>query len=134
MGDAMDFIKNMINENSGAFTESLSGAGFSVDQAKGFLPEVVSSISNACDKDGIGNVVSGITSGDSSQLLDSINVGDIASKLGMSSEQVSSGFESIMPALKNLISANGGGLTSMISAVTGGSGSDLLGKVKSLFN
>ena len=129
----MEFIKYMINEHRGDLTESLSSAGFSADQAKNFLPEIASSISSACDKDGIESIVSGMTSGNYSQLLESINIGDIASKLGIHSELVSSGFESIIPALNNLFSTNGTGLPDTISAATIQSDGDLLDIVNTLY-
>ena len=53
----MDFIKECFNEHSSAFTEALTGTGFSADQAKQFLPEAASGIVDATQGAGIQEMI-----------------------------------------------------------------------------
>lgn len=130
----MDFIKDLISEHSGTLIETLSGAGFSAEQATDFLPEAASGLTDMLGSADMTDVVSKLSSGDAGDLLSSINVADIATKLGLSPEMVSSGFESIMPLVTKVMSENGGGIAGALSSVMGGGGAGgLLGAAKKLF-
>ena len=130
----MEFIKALINENNSSLTDSLSSAGFSLEQVSQFLPEAASSISDAINISGVEQIVSGVASGGSGKLLNSIDIIQIASKTGMSSEQVKEGFEAILPAVTNIITQNGGSIGDALSSVIGGGSGGLFGAAKKLFD
>ena len=129
----MDFIKECFNEHSSAFTEALTGTGFSADQAKQFLPEAASGIVDATQGAGIQEMITGLISGGPSQLLSSINTDEIAAKLGMNSEQVSSGFEAITPILSQALSNTDNGIAGAVSSLAENSASDLIRSAKKMF-
>ena len=52
----------------------------------------------------------------------------------MSSDQVTSGFESILPAVTNIITQNSGSIGDALSSVMGGGAGNLLGAAKKFFN
>ena len=128
----MDFIKKYIEQNSGVLTDSLTNSGFSQEQAKQFLPEAATGIIDVADKFGVEQLVSGFTSGQQDKLLSMINVDGIASKLGIDSAQVSSGFESIVPVITSYLSQNNGGLSGALSSLASGSSGGLFGSIKKI--
>ena len=95
----MDFIKVYIAENISTLTQNLSDAGFSVEQATDFLPEVTPNIKDAFNDANSEHVISS----DPSELLSSINIDEIADNLGISREQVASGLEIILPDIQKQI-------------------------------
>lgn len=130
----MDFITECFEQHSGAFTEKLAGAGFSIDQAKQFLPEAASGIFNATQDAGAEQMITGLITGGPSKLISSINITEMASKLGMNSEQISSGLEAIAPLLSQVLSETNNGVVGAVSSLTGGSTADLISSAKKLFN
>ena len=128
----MDLIKNFISENSGDLIGKLTSSGFDLDQAKQFLPEAASGLTEAAGKLDMSELMSSISSGDTSKLMSMVNIGSIASKLGMDADQVTSGLGSLLPSIISALK-DGGGLGDAVSALSGGSAGGLLNTVKGLF-
>lgn len=127
-------IRECFEENAGAFTSSLQGAGFSVEQAENFLPEAASGILESTKESGITQLIAGFTSGGSEKLLRDFDVEAIADKLGMDADQVSTGLVAIMPVLSNLMSDKSEGLLGAASSLVGGSSEGLINSAKKFFS
>ncbi len=127
-------IRECFEENAGAFTRSLQGAGFSVEQAGKFLPEAASGILESTKESGITQLSAGFASGDPAKPLSDINVDAIADKLGMDADQVSSGLLAIMPVLSSVMSDKSEGILDAVSSLAGGSTEDLINAAKKFFS
>ena len=95
----MDFIKIYFDEYSSAFTIKLELVGITGDLATQFLSETASAIMYTINKTNLEKTIEILLSDNPSQLLKTINVHEMAKKLGISSERVSSGLESIAPVV-----------------------------------
>lgn len=116
----MDFIKDCFKEHGGAFIEQLKVAGFSVDQAKQFLPEAASGILDSTQDTGVDQITKQFASGGPAELLSSVNVAAIAEKLGIDSDQVTTGLVAIAPVLAKAISQKSDGLIDAVSSLAPG--------------
>lgn len=96
----MNYISRCFTAYNGAFTESLIAAGFSADQARQFVEITVSFILYTVKNNDLKKTVEILLSDDPSQLLKMIDTDDIASKLGIESDQVSAGLAAISPVMK----------------------------------
>lgn len=95
----MDFINIYFDEYSSAFTRKLEDVGITGDLATQFLPETASAIMHTIKNTNLEKTIEILLSDNPSQLIKTINVHTMAKKLGISSEQVSSGLESIAPVV-----------------------------------
>lgn len=129
----MDFIKKFIEEHSKELTDNLTSSGFSVEQAKQFLPEAASGIMSVSQNHGVDKLVTAFSSGQQDDLLSMVNIDNIASRVGIDVSQVISGFESIIPVITDYFSQKSGGLGGALSSLAAGSADDLLGSVKKLW-
>ena len=129
----MDLIKDFISENSGDLIGKLTSSGFDLEQAKQFLPEAASGLTEAAGKLDMSELMSGISSGDTSQLMSMVNIESIASKLGMDASMVTTGLGSLLPSIVSALTSGGGGLSGAVSALSGGSAGGILNSVKGLF-
>lgn len=102
----MDVIKECFRENAGTFTEKLKAAGFSVDQARQFLPEIESSILDSVENSGVAKMITCLVSEEPSRMFSTSDINLMAIKLGMNSDQVMSGLEAIMPVMTRAFSKN----------------------------
>ena len=98
----MDFITNCFEEYGGAFSGRLKAAGFSDDLAKEFLTEIASEIFYIIKNENLEKTIKILLSDDPSRLLNSINVKVIATKLGISTEQITAGLEAIAPVMSQV--------------------------------
>lgn len=128
----MDLINKFISENSGDLIGKLTSSGFDLDQAKQFLPEAASGLTEAAGKLDMNELMSGISSGDTSKLMSMVNIEAMASKLGMDASMVTTGLSSLLPSIVSAFTS-GGGLGGAVSALSGGSAGGLLNSVKGLF-
>ena len=119
----MDIIKSIISEKGADLLGGLTGAGFNMEQAKGFLPEAGSSIASAVGgEDGFD--LSDITKlGDLGGIMGNIDIAGLASKTGIEIPMVENGIKSLLPMLQNFLSAGAG------DNITSG----LMGGMKNLF-
>lgn len=95
----MDFINIYFDEYSSAFTRKLEDVGITGDLATQFLSETASAILYSIKNTNLEKTIEILLSDNPSQLIKTINVHTMAKKLGISSEQVSSGLESIAPVV-----------------------------------
>jgi len=95
----MYFIKDFISTNSRKLTVILYRSGFNIGQACRFLPEITPKITDAFNNTSCEEIISGETS----PLLRSINVDEIATSLDMSTDQVRTGLELIIPDIQSLV-------------------------------
>ncbi len=95
----MDFIKIYFDEYSSAFTRKLGDAGITGDLATQFLSETASAIMYTIKNTNLEKTIEILLSDNPSQLIKTINVHAMSKKLDISSEQVSSGLESISPVV-----------------------------------
>ena len=98
----MNFITNCFEEYGGAFSGSLKASGFSDDLAKEFLTEIASGVFYIIKNASLEKTIKILLSDDPSRLLNSINVKAIATKLGISTEQVTAGLEAIAPVMSQV--------------------------------
>jgi len=129
---AMDLIKQLFEEHAGVFTDALSKSGFTTEQANSFLPDAASSLIDATDSMEISEMVSMITSGDKTELLEKINVDEISENHDLDAAQVTDGFSSIISSLTELIQ-NETDVSGVLSSLAGGS-DGVIGMAKSIFN
>ena len=116
----MDFLKECFEENDGALTEQLKGAGFSADQASQFLPEAASGILDSARDMDVAEVSSQLVSDGPSQLLNAVYVDSIAEKLGMNPDLVTKGLAAIAPVLSQAFAQKGEGLMGAVSSLAPG--------------
>ena len=98
----MDFITNYFEEYGDAFSGRLKASGFSDDLAKEFLTEITSGLFYIIKNENLEKTIKILLSNDPSRLLNSINVKAIATKLGISTEQVTAGLEAIAPVISQV--------------------------------
>jgi len=98
----MDFITNYFDEYGSAFSGRLKAVGFSDDLAKEFLTEIASGIFLIIKNSNLEKTIKILLSDDPSRLLDSINAKVVATELGISTEQVTTGIEAIAPVVSQV--------------------------------
>lgn len=128
----MDLINNFISENSGDLIGKLTSSGFDLEQAKQFLPEAASGLTEAAGKLDMDELMSGISSGDTSELMSMVNIESIASRMDIDADQVTTGLSAMLPSIISAFQS-GGGLSGALSALGGGSAGGLFNTVKGLF-
>ena len=100
----MDFIRNYFEEYGDAFSGRLKASGFSDDLAKEFLTEIASGIFHIIKNANLEKTIKILLSDNPSQLLRLINVYEMATKLGINTEQTSSGLDAIAPVVSQVFS------------------------------
>ena len=100
----MDFIKNYFDEYSSVLTRKLEDAGITGDLASQFLPETASAIQYSIKNTSLEKTIKILLSDNPSQLLRLINVYEMATKLGINTEQTSSGLDAIAPVVSQVFS------------------------------
>ena len=100
----MDFIKNYFDEYSSVLTRKLEDAGITGDLASQFLPETASAIQYSIKNTSLEKTIKILLSDNPSQLLQSVNVHEMAKNLGINTEQVSSGLDAIAPVVSQVFS------------------------------
>lgn len=98
----MDFITNCFEEYESAFSGRLKAVGFSDDLAKEFLTEIASGIFHIIKNANLEKIIKILLSDDPSRLLSSINAKVVATELGISTEQVTTGIEAIAPVVSQV--------------------------------
>ena len=100
----MDFIKIHFDEYSSALSKKLEDAGITGDLASQFLTETASAIQYTIKNSSLEKTIKILLSDNPSQLLKSVNAHEMAKKLGINTEQVSSGLNAIAPAVSQVFS------------------------------
>ncbi|MFK7898150.1 MAG: hypothetical protein AB8G23_20125 [Myxococcota bacterium] len=113
-------LEALLKEHGGELLSSLTGAGgLDQGQAENLLPPALSGIGDALQGGGLdlGSLLGGGGAGD---LLQQLNIGDIASSAGLSEDQASSGLASLIPAVMSLLGNQAGGAEDLLSMLGGG--------------
>ena len=123
----MDIVQQLLRERGGELAQNLIGeAGFSSDQAEGFLPlalQKVIAVLQGGDLD-LGALLGG--SGASS-ILSRLNVGELATEAGLDEAKAGAGISALIPALLSAIQQGAGGTEGLLASLGGEGASDLLG-------
>ncbi len=116
----MDFLKNLRDENTANLVSGLvDKAGFSADQAKAVVPEAASSVVDAVK----GADIDFSSIGAASQaIVDKVDVGSLAGKVGIDTAQAQSGLGALVPNLLELVQEKAGGGEGGIGKIVGGLG------------
>lgn len=115
----MNIIKECFDEHDVAFMESLKDAEFSFEQARQFLPQAASSISDVTHETGVVKFITQLASDGPSKLLSNINTHAIADKSGIDAGQVRHGLEIIMLVLSKAIINKCDGILGAVSSLSG---------------
>ena len=100
-------IQQLITQLAPTLLAKLQETGFSTDQAEQFLPEAGESIAGNV---GAGDLVSLLAGGDPvAAILEKVDIGALASKLGIDSGLATQGLQSILPQLVEGLKSEGGG-------------------------
>jgi hypothetical protein len=128
---SMDLVEQLLGDGVGDAIQGLVGqAGFSREQAQGFLPVVLQKVVGAVQGGGLD--LGALLGDNGSSLLSRLNAGEIATETGVDETQASAGLESLVPVLLAAFSAKSGGLEGLLSSLGGDKAGGLLGAAKGL--
>lgn len=126
----MNFIQKFFGVNGSVLSEQLQDSGFTAEQAEKFLSESASGILNAYQHKEIEVIISALEMDKPTRLLNTVNVNSIANNIGMSSAQVTAGFEVLAPVMSKAFKKYSGGIVGAAASIAWGSTSDFLNLVK----
>ena len=126
----MNFIQKFFGVNGSVLSEQLQDSGFTEEQAGKFLSEAASGILNAYQHKEIEVIISALEMDNPARLLNTVNVNAIANNIGMSSDQVTRGFEVLAPVMSKAFKKYSGGIVGAAASIAWGSTSDFLSLVK----
>jgi hypothetical protein len=127
----MDLVEQLLGDRAGDAIQGLVGqAGFSPEQAQGFLPVVIQKVVDTVQGGGLD--LGALLGDDASSLLSRLNAGEIATEAGVAETQASAGLETLAPLLLSAFSARSGGLEDLLSSLAGDKAGGLLGMAKGL--
>jgi len=127
----MDLVEQLLGDHAGDAIQGLVGqAGFSTEQAQGFLPVVIPKVVEALQD---GNLDLGdLLGGSVSALLSRLNAGEIAAAAGVDEARANAGLEALVPALLAALGKQSGGLEGVLASLGGGKAGGLLGAATGL--
>lgn len=127
----MDFLKDILEEKgaelAGGLVEKL---GFNADQARAFVPEAAQSVFDVA-KERAGDLDFSDLTGSAGSLIDGVDTGALATKVGIDSSQAKSGLSAIVPTLLSALKEKAGGLSGLTSMLGGKDLGDALGGISS---
>lgn len=125
----MDFLKDILEEKGAELAGGLvSKLGFQPEQAQAFVPEAAASVFDVV-KDKAGDLDFSDLASTTGSLVDGVDVGALAAKVGIDSSQVTSGLGAIVPILLSALQEKAGGLSGLTSMLGGGGLGKALGAV-----
>ena len=130
----MNIVSKIFEEHNGSFANKLLESGFTVNQAQNFLPEAARSLSILFHKSDVTDVIISALSGDHKQLLNSLNITNLANRSGLDTEQTRSGVEILLPEISDKISQYQGGISSLVPSINQSTDSSIFSKAKSFFS
>ncbi len=103
----MNLIYNFMGSKGADLIKQLTGAGFSAEQAQGFLPDALKSVMAALQQANIPELLD-TTDGDTrtSSLMNKIDIAALAGCLGGDSGLASSGLQAIIPHILDFLKSN----------------------------
>jgi len=126
----MNFIQKFFGVNGSVLSERLQDSGFTAEQAGKFLSEAASGILNAYQHKEIELIISALEMDKPTKLLNAVNVNVIANNIGISSDQVTAGFEVLAPVMSKAFKKYSGGIVGAAASIAWGSTGDFLNLVK----
>jgi hypothetical protein len=130
----MDFLEKILKEKSSDLIGALTaGAGYSAKEAERFVPAASSSVVQAVasqagklDLDDLQNAAN------LAKIMKGIDIGGLASKVGLTPEQSAKGLAAILPMALGFMKDHGDGLKGLLGMLGGGDGAigDALGALK----
>lgn len=130
----MDFIEKCFMRYNAELTDKLVDAGFSAAQAKEFLPVTSSSIMHFIKNTDLEITIAIFMSDNPSQILNLINADVVASIMGMNSDQVTSGFEAIAPALSQAFKQQSNEIVAATASLAWSYSDEILESTEKLFS
>ena len=128
----MSVIQSLLGDQFGNLTSMLTDKlNFSQPQAESFIPEAAKEFLGAYQEKSADLDLSNV-SGSASTLLEMININELASKVGISEEQVNSGIGMIMPTLLGLAEEHKDKLEGLGSLLSNLEGSPLGGMLSGI--
>jgi hypothetical protein len=127
----MDLVEQLLGDRAGDAIQGLVGqAGFSPEQAQGFLPVVIQKVMEVLQG---GNLdLAALVGGSVSSLLSQLNAGELAAAAGVDEARASAGLETLLPALLSALGEQSGGLEGILESLSGGKAGGLLGAATGL--
>ena len=127
----MDLVQQLLGDRAGDAIQGLVGqAGFSQEQAQGFLPVALQKVVETLQGGGLD--LGGLLGEGGSSLLSRLNPGEIAAETGVDEARASAGLETLVPMLLSALSGQSGGLEGVLSGLGGQKAGGLLGAAKGL--
>jgi hypothetical protein len=125
-------IQKLIKEQGPALIQQLiNKAGFTQQQAQGFLPMLVGKVTELIKGGGI-DVKALLGGGDLSGLIGKLGLGAIAGKFGIDEAKATAGAKAVLPGVMQALQKQAGGLGGVVETVKSGAG-DIMTKAKGLF-
>ena len=127
----MDLVQQLLGDRAGDAIQGLVGqAGFSPEQAQGFLPVAIQKVVEAVQGGGLD--LGGLLGEGGSSLLSRLNPGELAAETGVEEAQATAGLETLVPTLLTALSGQSEGLEGVLSGLGGQKAGGLLGAAKGL--
>ena len=113
----MDFISECFDKHNQTFRKKLKSAGYSAEQITLFLPEFSAGMETAVQNSGADYLITGLMKNGPGQLLNTIDINAMATKLGTNPGQVIIGINAITPVLSQAFTQNSNGLVSAAASL-----------------
>lgn len=118
----MDFLKQILDEQGAELAGSLvTNLGFGAEQAQAFVPEAATSVFDAV-KEKAGDLDLSDLASNAGTLVNSVDAGALAERVGIEPSQATSGLGAIVPSLLTALQEKAGGLSGLTSMLGGGEG------------
>lgn len=115
----MDFLKDILAQKGTELAGTLvEKSGFSTEQAQAFVPEAAHSAFDVV-KEKAGDLDLANLASNTDAVISGIDVGALASKVGIDSSQARSGLGAILPTLLSAVQERAGGLSGLTSMLGG---------------
>lgn len=115
----MDFIKDILAEQGSEMIGGLvSKVGLSTEQATAFVPEAASSVFDVV-KDKAGDLDLSDLGSSAGSVVDGVDIGVLAQKVGINGSQAKSALAAIVPMLLGAMQQKAGGLGGLTSLLGG---------------
>ena len=129
----MNFITACFDEYDSALSELLAASGFTAEQTSRFLPAASSLILNTFKHKDIEQIISSFGSREPSEFISALNVDTLASRVDMTTEQVTTGLEAIAPVISQAFKHNSDGMVGAAISIAWEEKRDFISIAKRLF-
>lgn len=116
----MDILNELIADHGSELIDSLSESGFSVEQARDFLPEAAQGVRDALSTGDLVSLLGSDTDNIVATLVEKVNTTAITEQLGLDEAMVNNGLQVLIPKALEILKEQGGGLGSLLGGGEGG--------------